>query len=64
MAADIIRYGPTDIAFAPYGEYWRQARKLLTTHMLSAKVVHSFRHGRQEEVETFPPVQKRISTIS
>ncbi|XP_037431957.1 indolin-2-one monooxygenase-like [Triticum dicoccoides] len=50
MAANIIRYGPTDIAFAPYGEYWRQARKLLTTHMLSAKVVHSFRHGRQEEV--------------
>ncbi|PVH36122.1 hypothetical protein PAHAL_6G003500 [Panicum hallii] len=48
--ADIIFYGLTDVAFAPYGERWRQARKLLTTHMLSAKKVHSFRHGRLEEV--------------
>ncbi|CAN6373543.1 unnamed protein product, partial [Urochloa humidicola] len=42
--------GRTDIAFAPYGEYWRQARKPLTTHMLSAKKVQSFSHGRLEEV--------------
>ena len=33
--SDIIMYGSSDIAFAPYGEYWRQARKLVTTHMLS-----------------------------
>ncbi|CAO2142790.1 unnamed protein product [Urochloa humidicola] len=50
MATEIIRYGPTDIAFAPYGEYWRQARKLLTTHMLSAKKVQTFSNGRLEEV--------------
>ncbi|CAN6226686.1 unnamed protein product [Urochloa humidicola] len=50
MAAEIIRYGRTDIAFAPYGEYWRQARKLLTTHMLSAKKVQTFSNGRLEEV--------------
>ncbi|CAL4985988.1 unnamed protein product [Urochloa decumbens] len=50
MAAEIIRYGPTDIAFAPYGEYWRQARKILTTHMLSAKKVQTFSNGRLEEV--------------
>jgi indolin-2-one monooxygenase/3-hydroxyindolin-2-one monooxygenase/benzoxazinone N-monooxygenase len=50
MAADIIRYGSTDVAFAPYGEYWRQGRKLLTAHMLSARKVDTFRHGRKEEV--------------
>nr|Q43255.1 RecName: Full=Indolin-2-one monooxygenase; AltName: Full=Cytochrome P450 71C2; AltName: Full=Protein benzoxazineless 3 [Zea mays]CAA57423.1 cytochrome P450 [Zea mays]CAA72208.1 cytochrome p450 [Zea mays] len=50
MAAEIIRYGPSDVAFVPYGEYGRQGRKLLTTHMLSTKKVQSFRHGRQEEV--------------
>ncbi|KAL6900812.1 hypothetical protein ACP4OV_005488 [Aristida adscensionis] len=48
--ADLLFYGLTDVAFAPYGEQWRQARKLVTTHMLSARKVHSFRHGRQEEV--------------
>ncbi|XP_048559215.1 indolin-2-one monooxygenase-like [Triticum urartu] len=47
--ADIIFYKRTDVAFAPYGEPWRQARKVVTTHMLSAKKVHSFRHDREEE---------------
>lgn len=48
--ADIIFYRSSDVALAPLGEYWRTVRKLVTTHMLSAKKVHSFRHGRQEEV--------------
>ncbi|XP_037482742.1 indole-2-monooxygenase-like isoform X2 [Triticum dicoccoides] len=39
LVNDIIMYGASDVAFAPYGEYWRQARKLATTHMLSAKKV-------------------------
>ncbi|KAL6857083.1 hypothetical protein ACP4OV_018465 [Aristida adscensionis] len=48
--ADILFYGLTDVAFAPSGEHWRHARKIVTTHMLGPKKVHSFRHGRQEEV--------------
>ncbi|CAM0902861.1 unnamed protein product [Alopecurus aequalis] len=48
--ADIIFYRSSDVAFAPFGEPWRQARKLVTTHMLSASKVHSFRHYREEEV--------------
>jgi len=47
---DIILYRSSDIAFAPLGEHWRQARKVVTTHMLSAKKVHSFRKCREEEV--------------
>ncbi|XP_047066667.1 indole-2-monooxygenase-like isoform X2 [Lolium rigidum] len=47
--ADTLLDG-ADIAFAPYGEFWRQMRKLLTTHLLSAKKVLSLRHGREEEV--------------
>ncbi|CAM0885008.1 unnamed protein product [Alopecurus aequalis] len=50
MVADIITYGSLDVAFAPYGEYWRKARKLLTTHLLSAKRVQSFRSAATEEV--------------
>ncbi|KAM0872914.1 hypothetical protein ACQ4PT_038379 [Festuca glaucescens] len=48
--ADIIFYGSSDVGFAPYGEPWRQARKVVTTHMLSARKVHALRHGREEEV--------------
>ncbi|VAI26395.1 unnamed protein product [Triticum turgidum subsp. durum] len=48
--ADIIRYNSTDIAFAPYGDYWRRARKVVNTHLLSVKMVYSKRHDREEEV--------------
>ncbi|KAM0848064.1 hypothetical protein ACQ4PT_054618 [Festuca glaucescens] len=47
--ADTLLDG-ADIAFAPYGEFWRQMRRLLTTHLLSARKVLSLRHGREEEV--------------
>uniref|UniRef100_A0A453DX59 Uncharacterized protein n=1 Tax=Aegilops tauschii subsp. strangulata TaxID=200361 RepID=A0A453DX59_AEGTS len=50
VVSDVIMYGSSDIAFAPYGEYWRQARKLVTTHMLSVKKVQSFRSAAAEEV--------------
>lgn len=48
--ADILLSGSSDVALAPYGEYWRQVRKLVTTHLLSAKKVHSLRRAREEEV--------------
>lgn len=48
--ADILGYGPSDVGFMPYGERWRQAKKLVTTHLLSAKKVQSYRAAREEEV--------------
>ncbi|XP_072971856.1 indole-2-monooxygenase-like [Typha angustifolia] len=50
IAADILLYGTKDVAFAPYGEHWRQERKLCAMHLLSTKKVQSFRHAREEEV--------------
>ncbi|CAL5034701.1 unnamed protein product [Urochloa decumbens] len=47
---DILSYGPSDVGFAPYGEGWRQAKKLVTTHLLNAKKVQSYRAAREEEV--------------
>ncbi|CAN6276193.1 unnamed protein product [Urochloa humidicola] len=47
---EVVMYGPSDVGFAPYGDYWRQARKLVTTHLLSVRKVQSFRHAREEEV--------------
>jgi len=45
-----VFYGCTDIAFAPYGEYWRQVRKIATLELFTAKRVQSFRPMREEEV--------------
>ena len=47
---DILGYGPSDVGFAPYGEGWRQAKKLVTTHLLNTKKVQSYRAAREEEV--------------
>ncbi|XBI87513.1 hypothetical protein VPH35_025592 [Triticum aestivum] len=50
VASDIILYGSSEVAFAPYGEHWRRAKKLLMNHVLSVKKVQSFRTVAMEEV--------------
>jgi cytochrome P450 len=47
---EILAFGPSDVAFSPYGERWRKNKKLVTTHLLSAKKVQSYRAAREEEV--------------
>ncbi|CAN6278329.1 unnamed protein product [Urochloa humidicola] len=49
-SAAALLNGSLDVAFAAYGEHWRQAKKLLTTHLLTARKVQSYRAGREEEV--------------
>ncbi|XP_037438990.1 cytochrome P450 71A1-like [Triticum dicoccoides] len=46
-------YGCHDMAFSPYGERWRQLRRIAVLHLLSAKRVDSFRSLRQQEVMGF-----------
>ena len=62
LVAEIVLYGPSDVGFAPHVEYWRQARKLVTTHLLTVKKVQSLRHAREEEVrDTFEKLGTLIS---
>ncbi|XP_065862577.1 cytochrome P450 71D445-like [Euphorbia lathyris] len=58
LAASAVTYNYSDIAFAPYGDYWRQMRKICTVELLTAKRVDSFRSVREEQVS------KLITSIS
>uniref|UniRef100_J3NCU7 Cytochrome P450 n=1 Tax=Oryza brachyantha TaxID=4533 RepID=J3NCU7_ORYBR len=46
----VITNGGRDIIFTPYGDLWRQLRKIAMTELLSARRVLSFRRVREEEV--------------
>ncbi|KAI3902364.1 hypothetical protein MKW92_052605, partial [Papaver armeniacum] len=59
-AAKALVYGSTDIALAPYGEYWRQVKKIAVVELFSVKRVQSFKHVRVEEVDI---VIKKISSL-
>ncbi|PON55746.1 Cytochrome P450, E-class, group I, partial [Parasponia andersonii] len=49
-ATEILFYGHKNLLFAPYGEYWRQARKICVVELLSLKRVQSFQMVREQEV--------------
>ncbi|TVU02726.1 hypothetical protein EJB05_51758, partial [Eragrostis curvula] len=49
MACLGIREGPDGIIFGPYGDVWRQVRKICTVELLSPRRVQCFRPVREEE---------------
>ncbi|GLJ31859.1 hypothetical protein SUGI_0641020 [Cryptomeria japonica] len=73
-----ILYDHKDVAYSPYGEYWRQMRKLLTVELLTVKRIDSFRFVREEEVSVmiasiwqesghgaqYVDVKKRLSSLT
>ncbi|KAG9447251.1 hypothetical protein H6P81_013379 [Aristolochia fimbriata] len=59
-----LSYGCADMVFAPYGEYWRQVRKLCTLELLSLKRAQSFRAVREEEVALLLDSIAKYSTSS
>ncbi|XP_074591600.1 cytochrome P450 71A1-like [Curcuma longa] len=58
-----ISYGGSDIAFMPYGESWRQLRKLCTVEFFSARKINSFTSVREDEIARMAKhIASRISS--
>uniref|UniRef100_A0A224X464 Tryptamine 5-hydrolase n=1 Tax=Hypericum kalmianum TaxID=473045 RepID=A0A224X464_9ROSI len=51
ISAQYLSFGCSDVTFSPYGPYWRQARKVCVSELLSARRVNSFRLVRDVEVD-------------
>ncbi|CAN0896735.1 Cytochrome P450 71D11 (Fragment) [Linum grandiflorum] len=47
-----VMYGGINLIHAPYGEYWRQLRRIATLELLTARRVESMRRVREAEVLT------------
>ena len=56
-----LSYNGLDVAFASYGEYFREIRKICVVHLLSSKKVQSSSPIRREEVSR---MIEKISSLS
>ncbi|CAN6275311.1 unnamed protein product [Urochloa humidicola] len=61
VVTDILFYGSSDIAFSPYGEHWRNIRKIVTTQLLTVKKVRAYRFVREHEVRL---VMEKIGEVA
>ncbi|CAL5444675.1 unnamed protein product [Camellia sinensis] len=59
-----IVYDCKDVALSPYGEHWRQVRSICVVHLLSNRMVQSFRNVREEETTLMIEKIKNSSSSS
>ncbi|XP_058093523.1 cytochrome P450 71A1-like [Magnolia sinica] len=63
-AGNQLLYSCTDMALSPYGEYWRQVRKICVTELLSPKRVQTIGFIREEEIAIMVKEIKASCSIS
>ncbi|MQL93393.1 hypothetical protein Taro_026024 [Colocasia esculenta] len=59
-----LLYGCRDMGFLPYGEEWRNLRKVTNLHLLGPRRVPSYRLAREEEVAFMVGKIERLSSSS
>lgn len=64
VATDKYSYSSVDVSFSPYGEYWREMRKLFTVELFGAKRAPIFRAIREDEMSKMIEAISRSSSSS
>ncbi|GAU17439.1 hypothetical protein TSUD_233160 [Trifolium subterraneum] len=59
QASAIMAYGPSDIAFSPYGDYWRQMRKILSSTVSRS----AFGDKTEDQDEFVTVIRKAIGAV-
>ncbi|KAL9257541.1 Tryptamine 5-hydroxylase-like protein, partial [Drosera capensis] len=63
VSAQYLSFGWSDVTFSPYGKYWRNARRICVTELLSGRAVAGFGSVRREETERLvETVKGRVGT--
>ncbi|XP_037423019.1 (+)-menthofuran synthase-like [Triticum dicoccoides] len=62
LMVDRFYYGTGGIGFAPYGDHWRQARRVCAAHMLSARRVASLGRVRAQEAAALVGRVRRVGS--
>lgn len=63
-AANVILYGPIDMLFAPYGEYYKNVRRLFVMELMSPKRVQSYQSAREVETMDLMRVVRGSTTVN
>ncbi|AEE83259.1 cytochrome p450-like protein [Arabidopsis thaliana] len=61
---DKILRGGRDVAFAPYGEYWKQMKSICIQNLLSNKMVRSYKKIREDEIKLMIEKVENASSCS